>query len=198
MMDKLLDILKLPTSLLLQGREYAINADFRPCVNIMRMFERTDLSDAEKIDCMVEIFYKDEIPDRLRTEAAQKAVWFLNLGEAPAGRVKGNQGGRLFSWEQDLKFIISAADKAAGFSIRSKEFYHFWEFMSAFFESGECVFNTLVHQRKLKRTGKQTKADKEWWAENKDIAELKIELSSDEQEILDTFNKLLEGGEASD
>lgn len=192
-----MDILKLPTSFLLQGREYAINADFRPCVNIMRMFERTDLTDSEKIECMVEIFYKDTIPYRLVPEAAQKAVWFLNLGDESIDKKQGLPLGRLFSWEQDLKFIISAVDKSAGFSIRSREFYHFWEFMSAFFESGECVFNTIVHQRKLKRTGKQTKADKEWWVENKDIAELKIELTADEQEVLDAFNALLKGGETS-
>lgn len=192
-----MDILKLPTSFLLQGREYAINADFRPCVNIMRMFERTDLTDSEKIECMVEIFYKETIPYRLVPEAAQKAVWFLNLGDESIDKKQGFPLGRLFSWEQDLKFIISAVDKSAGFSIRSREFYHFWEFMSAFFESGECVFSTIVHQRKLKRTGKQTKADKEWWAENKDIAELKIELTADEQEVLDAFNALLKGGETS-
>lgn len=192
-----MDILKLPTSFLLQGREYAINADFRPCVNIMRMFERTDLTDSEKIECMVEIFYKDTIPYRLVPEAAQKAVWFLNLGDESIDKKQGFPLGRLFSWEQDLKFIISAVDKSAGFSIRSREFYHFWEFMSAFFESGECVFSTIVHQRKLKRTGKQTKADKEWWAENKDIAELKVELTADEQEVLDAFNALLKGGETS-
>lgn len=192
----MMDILTLPSSLCLQGQEYAINADWRPCVNIMRMFERTDLSDTEKVLCMVGILYRDEIPDRLMTEAAEQAVWFLNLGEAADGKKGALSFGRLFSWEQDLKFIISAVDKSAGFSIRSKEFYHFWEFMSAFFESGECVFNTIVHQRKLKKTGKQSKADKEWWAENRDIAELKVELTSDEQEILDAFNALLKGGEA--
>lgn len=190
-----MDILKLPTSLTVKGRDFAINADFRPCVNIMRMFERTDLTNSEKIECMVGILYKDEIPRRYLVDAAQEAVWFLNLGEDVQG--KGNRGvGRLFSWEQDLKFIISAVDKSAGFSIRSKDFYHFWEFMSAFFESGECVFNTLVHQRKLKKTGKQTKADKEWWMENREIAELKMTLTQDEQEVLDRFNALLKGGEA--
>lgn len=192
----MMDILKLPSSLSLQGQEYAINADWRPCVNIMRMFERTDLSDTEKVLCMVGILYRDEIPDRLMTEAAEQAVWFLNLGEAADGKKSVLSLGRLFSWEQDLKFIISAVDKSAGFSIRSREFYHFWEFVSAFFETGECVFNTIVHQRKLKKTGKQSKADKEWWAENRDIAELKVELTSDEQEILDAFNALLKGGEA--
>lgn len=193
-----MDILKLPTSLNVNGREFAINADFRPCVNIMRMFERNDLTDCEKIECMVGILYEDEIPMSYFVDAAQSAVWFLNLGNEEDQKISAGSRnlGRLFSWEQDLKFIISAVDRSAGFSIRSKDFYHFWEFMSAFFESGECVFNTLVHQRKLKKTGKQTKADKEWWAENREIAELKTALTQDEQEILDRFNALLKGGEA--
>ncbi len=190
-----MDILKLPTALVVQGQEYAINADWRPCVNIMRMFERNDLTDGEKMLCMVEILYKDEIPDEIAVEAAEQGAWFLNLGEDTSKARSGRSVGQLFSWEQDLKYIIAAVDKSAGFSIRAKEFYHFWEFTSAFLESGECIFNTLVHQRKLKKTGKQTKVDKEWWAENKDIAELKHGFTEDEQEVLNAFNALLKGGE---
>lgn len=190
-----MDILKLPTALVVQGQEYAINADWRPCVNIMRMFERNDLTDGEKMLCMVEILYKDEIPDEIAVEAAEQGAWFLNLGEDTSKVRSGRSVGQLFSWEQDLKYIIAAVDKSAGFSIRAKEFYHFWEFTSAFLESGECIFNTLVHQRKLKKTGKQTKVDKEWWAENKDIAELKHGFTEDEQEVLNAFNALLKGGE---
>lgn len=192
-----MDILKLPVSLNVQGQELAINADWRPCVNVMRMFERTDLTDTEKILCMVEILYVDEVPDSLVSDAAEQAIWFLNLGEDPREKetTRAHSTGRLFSWEQDLKYIISAVEHSAGIPIRSKDFYHFWEFMSAFFESGDCILNTLIHQRKQKKLGKQTKAEREWWAENKDIAELKVELTKDEQEVLDAFNALLKGGE---
>lgn len=192
-----MDILKLPSSLEVQGVQLAINADWRPCVNIMRMFERQDLTDSEKILCMVEILYVDEVPDSMVADAAEQAIWFLNLGDDPRAKAssKTSSAGRLFSWEQDLKYIISAVEHASHVSIRSQEFYHFWEFMSAFFETGECILNTLIHQRKLKKTGKQSKMDREWWAENKDIAELKVELTTDEQEVLDAFNALLKGGE---
>lgn len=192
-----MDILKLPSSLEVQGVQLAINADWRPCVNIMRMFERQDLTDSEKILCMVEILYVDEVPDSMVADAAEQAIWFLNMGDDPRAKASGktSSAGRLFSWEQDLKYIISAVEHASHVSIRSQEFYHFWEFMSAFFETGECILNTLIHQRKLKKTGKQSKMDREWWAENKDIAELKVELTTDEQEVLDAFNALLKGGE---
>jgi hypothetical protein len=192
-----MDILKLPSSLEVQGVQLAINADWRPCVNIMRMFERQDLTDSEKILCMVEILYVDEVPDSMVADAAEQAIWFLNLGDDPRAKAssKTSSTGRLFSWEQDLKYIISAVEHASHVSIRSQEFFHFWEFMSAFFETGECILNTLIHQRKLKKTGKQSKMDREWWAENKDIAELKVELTTDEQEVLEAFNALLKGGE---
>lgn len=190
-----MDILKLPSSLEVQGVQLAINADWRPCVNIMRMFERQDLTDSEKILCTVEILYVDEVPDSMVADAAEQAIWFLNMGDFDETGGQGNGCGRLFSWEQDLRFIISAVEHATHKQIRSMEFYHWWEFMSGFYEIGECVFSTLVHQRKQKRTGKQTKADREWWAENKDIAELKVELTKDEQEVLNAFNALLKGGE---
>lgn len=191
-----MDILKLPSSLYVQGQKYAINADFRPCISIMQIFERADLTDHEKIVCMVGILYVDEIPAELLEEAAEQATWFLNGGET-GGEGKGKNYGRLFSWEQDLRFIVAAVDKASGGSVRGRDFFHWWDFMSAFMEIGECVFSTLVHQRKLKKTGKQSKADKEWWADNKDIAELRVEkqLSAAEKFAVAEFNRLLNGGE---
>lgn len=191
-----MDILFLPSSLCLRGREYAINADFRPCISIMQIFERADLTDEEKIMCMVGILYKEEIPPELLEEAATQATWFLNGGEEESAG-GGRNYGRLFSWEQDLRFIIAAVDRVCGGSVRAKEFMHWWDFMSAFMEVGECVFSTLVHQRKVKKTGKQTKADKDWWAENKEIAELRIEkqLTPSEKAAAAEFYRLLNGGE---
>lgn len=193
-----MNILELPSSVIVQGKEYAINADFRPCISIMQIFERGDLTDEEKVMCMVGILYVDEIPPHLLEEAAMQASWFLNCGEE-AGEHKGRDYGRLFSWNQDLRFIIAGIEKHTG-SIRSHEFYHWWDFISAFMEMGECVFSTIVHQRKLKKTGKQSKPDKEWWADNKDIAELHItenELTYAEKAAVSEFYRLLEGGAAS-
>lgn len=190
-----MNILFLPETLSVQGKEYAINADFRPCISIMQIFERADLTDQEKIMCMVGILYVEDIPPEHLEEAAEQATWFLNGGDETEGG-SGRNYGRLFSWEQDLRYIIAAVDRVSGGSTRTKEFFHWWDFMNAFMEIGECVFTTLVHQRKLKKTGKQTKADKEWWAENKEIAELRVEkqLTPAESAALAEFNRLLQGG----
>lgn len=193
-----MNILYLPYELEISGENYKINSDFRLCVSILEIFESNKYSDYEKMQIMVGALYEDQIPAEHFLEASEKAIWFLNCGaDNYTSSGKGTDYGRLYSWEQDIRYIIPAVDRVLGYSSRRIEHLHFWEFIGAFMEIGECTFTTLIHQRKLKKTGKQTKVDKEWWAENKEIAELKLEsiLTSEEQEALDRFNSLLKGGE---
>ncbi len=187
------NILTLPEQLEVEGKLHDINYDFRPCISIMQILERTDLTDYEKIKIMVGILFVDEIAEEDLYEAAQQATWFLNLG----GTIQENSGidyGRLFSWEQDGRFIFSATDRVLGFSSRRAKELHWWDFVGAFYEIGECTFSTIIHQRKLKKKGKQTEADREWWSENKDIAQLRLEYTPDEEEALKRFNELLMKG----
>ncbi len=185
-------ITKLPKTLTVGGIEYSINSDFRPCFNIMQVFERNDLLESEKLVVMIGILYNGNIPLQYFDEAVDKASWFLDGGDT-THKSSGNNYGRLYSWEQDAPFILSAVNLTLGTSCRSLDFLHWWDFVSALMECKECTFSTLIHQRKLKKQGKQTKMDKEWWAENKDIAELKtsVNLTEEEQTALDKFNKLL-------
>ncbi len=187
-----MSILKLPKSLNVGGVDREINSDFRPCFGIMEVFERNDLTNAEKLIIMVGILFMDELSPELYDEAIDKALWFLDGGE-PTEEKKPSRYGRLYSWEQDAKYIVSATDRTLGISCRGVDYLHWWDFTEALMECKECTFSTLVHQRKLRKQGKQNKWDKEWWTENKDIAELstKIALTPEEQAKLDEFNKLL-------
>lgn len=182
----------LPKTLNLGGEICDINSDFRPCFGIMQVFEREDLSNAEKLVIMVGILFVKAVPNEHFDEAIDKALWFLNGGETETKQ--NNNYGRLYSWEQDAKYIISAVDITLGVSCRSLNYLHWWDFTSALMECKECTFSALIHQRKIRKQGKQSKIDKEWWAENRGIAELKhkIVLTQEEQEAYDKFNKLLE------
>jgi len=75
-----MSVLYLPEKLEVGNEKYKINSDFRPCISILEIFERNDLSEHEKVQVMVGILYEDEIPDIDFLEAAEKAVWFLNCG----------------------------------------------------------------------------------------------------------------------
>ncbi|QIB68267.1 hypothetical protein Ami103574_02590 [Aminipila butyrica] len=184
-------ISKLPKTLTVAGVEYEIHSDFRPCFNIMQIFERNDLTEPEKLVAMAGVLY-DKAPFDYIEEAIVKALWFLDGGDAKHTK-KGADYGKLYSWEQDEQFILSAVNLTLGISCRGAEYLHWWDFMAALMDCKECTFTTLIHQRKLKKQGKQQKWDKEWWAENKNIVELdkKSVLTSEEQAQLDKFNSLL-------
>ncbi|MFV0517252.1 MAG: Gp15 family bacteriophage protein [Aminipila sp.] len=187
-----MDIITLAESLEVCGKTYKINSDFRPCLGIMQTFENNDITEAEKLIVLVGILFKEEIPAEHFGEAVDKALCFLDGGQEESN-THGRDYGRLYSWKQDIKYILSAVDLTLNISSRSQTYMHWWIFLSALMECKECTFSTLIHQRKLKKIGKQEKYDKEWWAENREIAELKLEivLTQEEMAAVDKFNKLM-------
>lgn len=189
-----MDILYLPKTLSVGGVERGINSDWRACFTILQLLERPDLLYHEQLQVIVGILFDDEIEPEYHYEAVERAFWFLDGGDSPkSDGHNAVSGDRVYSWVQDAKYIIAAVDRVLGRSCRAISYLHWWDFLSAFMEVGECTFTTLVHQRKLRKTGKQSDVDRQWWSENRDIAELRIEkqLSLDEQDALDRFNKLL-------
>jgi len=186
-------ICDLRTSIIIQGREYAIRHDFRPCVDIMVMFEDVDLTEVEKMDAMLIMLYEEQPP--ICEEAYLEAVIFLNGGDRMGIEQKSRTPdvGRLYSWEQDYQHIFSAIDRVLGFSSRRSEYLHWWEFMGAFMEIGECLFSTMIHLRKGKKQGKLTKEERTYWNENIDVLELKIKATTEEQRKIDYFNNLARG-----
>lgn len=186
--------LTLPKSIKLGEKEYPIRSDYRVGIRLMQMFEDPELTDSEKLFIAMRVIFKDAIISGIYLqEALEKTVWFLNGGDLNQTSSAGSQR-RLYSWNQDLRFIIAAVDKTVGFSVRGKAFFHWWDFLSAFSEVGESSFSTIVSQRLLKQKGKQTESDIEWWADNADIAELRVQRSREEQDAVDRFNKLLKEG----
>ena len=186
--------LTLPKSIKLGEKEYPIRSDYRVGIRLMQMFEDPELTDSEKLFIAMRVIFKDAVISGIYLqEALEKTVWFLNGGDLNQTSSAGSQR-RLYSWNQDLRFIIAAVDKTVGFSVRGKAFFHWWDFLSAFSEVGESSFSTIVSQRLLKQKGKQTESDIEWWVDNADIAELRVQRSREEQDAVDRFNKLLKEG----
>ena len=158
----------LPTTIEIRGESYRIRSDFRPILDILIAFEDNDLEDVEKLWVMMDILYVDKVDMQDIQEALEKGMRFINLDMDKEEDTKSTQ--RVLSYEQDAIYIFSAVDAQLGFSSRRCEYLHWWEFMGAFMNIGECFLSTLIHQRKLKQEGKH---DKKWWNENRTVAELK-------------------------
>lgn len=184
--------LTLPREINIRGARYKINSDFRTAISILQLYEDPDLTDRDKQYVALGLLFAVKIPVPLQPAAAQGMMWFLSGGDirSPAK----SDGGRQFSWVQDLTFILSAADKVLGQPSREQKHLHWWTFLSAFNEiDSNCVFAQILNQRRLKVKGKQSAEDKEWWSENEHIAKLTNRESAEDKKVKERFVELMNG-----
>lgn len=180
----------LPKSLEIGGNHYQIRSDFRVALLIFEAFSDPELSDYEKIQVCLKCLYR-EIPEDTE-EAYRQAVWFLDGGNIPKSR---QNHGKIFDWRQDESIIFSAVNKSAGFETRSAEYVHWWTFLGYFGEIGECLFSQVVNIRTKKSKGKKLeKWEREFYAENREMIDLKRTVSGEEQAEIDRLNEIMGGG----
>ena len=176
----------LPTSLIVNGREYAIRADYRAILDIIGVFTDTGITNEDRALIALTIFYEDfeTMPFGAFEDALAKMKWFINGGKEDS-RTK-NQ--KLMDWNQDFQLIVSPINKALGFEVRSAEFVHWWTFLSAYMEIGDCLFAQVVSIRKKRKQGKKLdKQDREFYQNNHDIVDLKVEETEAEKALFDEW-----------
>lgn len=179
----------LPRTLTVNEKEYPIRSDYRDCLTILSAFNDRDLSNEEKVLVTLNIMYKEPIPQEDLMEAYEKAIWFLNCGDTVN---KPQTSAPLYNWNQDEQLIFSAVNKVAGKEVRAVEYLHFWTFMGLFNEIGEGSFATVINIRNKKRKRKKLeKWESEFYRNNKDLVDLKVQLTEEEQAEQDEVAKLL-------
>lgn len=130
----------LPTHLIVGGRAFAIDSNFRAGILFELMVTDGSLTDAELTANALGLYYTDEIPDD--TEAAFEAIiWFYRNGyeEKPTRRRRGKQvepekpeQPRVFSFEEDAPLIYAAFMSQYGIDLQDIEYLHWWKFNAMF------------------------------------------------------------------
>lgn len=180
---------RLPESLEIGGIEYAIHSDFRDVLDILEILNDVELDNKDRSLFALLFFYPDfdTIPPEHWQEAMEKCQWFLSGGQEERN---GKKSPRMMDWEQDFPYIIAPVNRVLGYESRAAEHVHWWTFLSAYMEIGECTFSQIVHIRDQKRRGKSLdKADREWYARNRDIVDLKMKYTSEEEDFFAQFRK---------
>lgn len=177
----------LPKSLKVDNIDYAIRSDFRVALLIFEAYNDPVLSDYEKSVVCLRCLYKN-VPVN-EQEALHKAIWFLDGGSL-AKDDKNNV--KVMDWEQDENIIFPAINKVAGYEIREKKDIHWWTFLGFFNEIDEGLFTTVmsIRAKKAKRK-KLEKHEIEYYQEHRNLIDLKIKYSEEEQKEIDRLNKLL-------
>lgn len=177
----------LPTHVNVCGYGYGIRSDYRAVLDICTALQDPELTSEEKGIIALEIFYPDfdDMPTWNYREALEKCYWFINCGRMETDNKKAP---RLVDWEQDFQYIVAPINRVMGKEIRSLDYLHWWTFISAFNEIGDCTFAQIVRIRKLKSKGKKLdKSDQAWYKENRDIVEIKRYYTDAENELVEKW-----------
>ncbi|MDJ0305393.1 bacteriophage Gp15 family protein [Dehalobacter sp.] len=185
---------QLPTAVEIDDVVYDLDTDFRTCLNIILAFEDPELTSYEKQMVMLELLYK-EIPENIN-EACRLGVKFLDCGEDPETEETHSDGaGRLYSFNQDAKYIYSAIKQSHGVDLEIVDYLHWWKFCYMFLDLREdCFFHRLIHLRRQKNLGKLTKEEKELYYRIQDIVDVPEVRTTEEQIVASEFMRLLKQG----
>lgn len=176
-------IYSLPKSVDIGGAEYAIRWDYRPILDICAALSDPDLSDEERAYAALDIFYPDfnEMPQEHYQEAIERCFWFINCGEESPTR----KSPRLIDWEQDFPLMVNPINRVLGREIREETPLHWFSFLAAYAEVGDCTFAQVVRIRDKKARGKTLdKSEREWYRQNRHLVDFKAKYTSEDDKLV--------------
>lgn len=198
--------LYLPISVTVNNKEYPIRnkCDFRVVIQALQCLNDKDLNEANKLKCALYNFYQEIYDTFNLSEDVSNTIaeWELtNTDIALVGEmmniiniyeeidVNEPQKPKVLDWEHDYNEITSAVSAVVGYSVRDKDNYtHWFDFIGAFNNiRPECSWANIVSVRLKKMKGKKLeKYEQEFYNENRKKINLPVDISSEEQEWLDS------------
>lgn len=180
----------LPKSVEIGGEIFAIRYDYRVILDIFEAINDPELSDQERALAMLQIFYLDFEKLSDYEAAIKECIKFINGGKEESKEKKSQN---LVSWEQDFPVIIAPVNRVLGMEIRSIEYdpetntggLHWWTFLSAYYEIGDCLFAQIVRIRDKKAKGKKLdKSEQDFYKKNRDMIDIKTHYSEAENDLV--------------
>lgn len=180
----------LPKSVLINGEEFEIRYDYRVILYLFEIINDPEIDDQERAIAVLSNFYVDFDTLTDYEKAIQECFWFINGGKYEEETKKSH---KLVSWEQDFQYIVAPVNRILGYEIRSKEYdietntggVHWWTFLSAYMEIGDCLFAQIVNIRNKKAKGKKLdKSEQEFYRKNQEIVDIKNKYTQSDDEII--------------
>lgn len=189
----------LPITVEICGEEYKIrnDCDYRVILDVNSALCDDKETPEYNMHCAMYIFFENPelLPDPLTAQTAEevaiiqecmdKITLILNCGEE---QKKGEQNKpKIMDWEHDFKNMVAPINRVLGYSVRSeKNHTHWYDFISAYGEIGECYWSQVMNIRQKRAKGKALDTQEQaFYREHKDDINLPIEMSEEEKEWLD-------------
>ena len=190
----------LPISVEIDGKEYAIRnkCDYRVVLDVFSALNDDELEMELRAECALFIFYgNDELNTEykvLKSFGTEKNVQFAfdemikitNLGKEITEEEQHKP--QLMDWEHDFTQLAPPISRTLGYSVRdAKNYTHWYDFIGAYMEIGECTFSNIVSIREKKIKGKKLeKYEQEFYRENRKLIDLPHKLTAEEEEFLNS------------
>lgn len=174
----------LPMSVEVNGTEYAIRSDYRDVLTIIEALSDAELTDEDKAEVMLDIFYPDflDMPQSDYEEAVHQCVIFINGGKE---NKNSKSSPKLMDWQQDFPIIVAPLNRVLGKEIRAEKYIHWYTLLSAYSEIGDCTFAQVVAIRSKKARGKKLdKAEQEFYKNNRDLVDFERAYTPKDEEII--------------
>ena len=177
----------LPISVEIDGAEYKITnkCEYRMVLDVICALNDNELDDEQKVKTALYVFYEDITPCQDLEKAIKEMYKIIAYGEEQEENQE--QKPKLMDWEHDFKSLVAPVNRVLGYEIRSVDYLHWYTFLSAYFEIGECQFQTIVSIRSKRAKGKKLENwEQEFYRENKKMVDLPQNLTDEEREWLDS------------
>ena len=174
----------LPNEIEIGGLAFPVRTDFRVILEIFVMLDDPDLTDADKTEALLRMFYSERPSDP--DTALQAFTDFVDPRHGSQGK---KPSGRLIDWSQDFDLMVAPINHILGFECRAADYLHWRTFLSAYLEiPPESVFARVLRIREKLRTGKKLeKNERSWYHKNRELVHLKPKFSRDEEKIISSW-----------
>ena len=186
---------RLPYFVILQGKKYKINVDFRNMISFENKLQDKSISNSEKIEYGLrhfypaffyeENYYKLLQQPQLYEEACEKLIWFYRCGREDYHKtIIKNKGinRQIYSYEFDDEYIWSAFHEVHKIDL-TRDRLHWWKFKTILKSLPETTeFIKIQGYRAYDGKDENMKALKDYW---------ELPKPATEQERLDKLYELL-------
>jgi hypothetical protein len=122
-----------------------INTDFRVGILFEIMMQDSSITESQKINLALNLFYSHEISDY--EKAIENIIWFYSCGKKSTAS-KSNK--IIYSFEHDAEYIFSAFLSEYNINLNRIKFLHWWEFKALFLSLSENnLFNKIMGYRAI-------------------------------------------------
>ncbi|MCC0740572.1 bacteriophage Gp15 family protein [Clostridioides sp. ZZV14-5902] len=198
----LIDVL--PQHVKINGKTYKINSDFRTSMVFEMMINDSELSNEEKTNVALDLYYT-KIPCE-RDLAVEAIIWFYSCAkkeqEASGGnsrtRNSSRKNNRIYDYELDAEYIYSAFLDQYGIDLQDIKYLHWWKFRALFKslkEDNQIV--KIMGYRSVDITKDMSKEQKDFYKKMKKLYEIP-KSKTEKEKINDIEKALLNGGDLSD